>query len=180
MLGNITKYLKQQPMGNQSGMTLIEILVVMGIILIIGTLAIPSIRQVKRRHFEDMAMLKLKESGVAEKRYFQQYRHFGTFRELVQAGLLPPGYTTKLWYYTPKTGISTRPFIENYSVRFLVPDRPNSLWFKVVAYPVDDALGLTPFNINMNLDTDVGAVLIYQDPPIRLGLMDNGVPVIKY
>jgi len=180
MAASISKYLKQRLTGDHNGMTLVEILVVMGIILILGTLAIPSIRQVKRRHFEDMAMLKLKESSVAEKRYFQQYRHFGTYHELVDAGFLPPGYTPRLQYFTPKTGVSTRPFIENYSVQFLIPERPNSLWFKVIAYPIDDSLGLTPFNINMNLDTEMGAVLIYQDPPLRLGFMDDGVPITKY
>jgi prepilin-type N-terminal cleavage/methylation domain-containing protein len=180
MENSITKYPKHKLVNNQDGMTLIEILVVLGIILIIGTLAIPSISQVKRRHFEDMAMLKLKESSVAEKRYYQQYRRFGTYRELVEAGFLPPGYTTRLQYFTPKTGMSTRPFIENYSVQFLVPDRPNSLWYKVLAYPIDDALGLTTFNVNVNLGTALGEDLMFQDPPLRLGVLDEGVPVIKY
>jgi hypothetical protein len=152
----------------------------MGIILIIGTLAIPSVRQVKRRHFEDVAILKLKESALGEKRYFQQYNRFGSYRELVEAGFLPPGYTTRLRYYTPKTGVSIRPFIEAYSVRFLVPDRPNSLWFKIVAYPIDDTLALQVFNINMILDEDLGSDLIYKDPPVRLGWQDESPPVSRF
>jgi len=164
----------------QVGMTLAEILVVMGIILIIGTLAIPSVRQVKRRHFEDVAVVKLKESSLAEKRYFQQYRRFGTYRELVTAGMLPPGYSTKLQYFLPITGASTRPFIEAYSVRFLVPDRPNSLWFKIVAYPIDSTLALNIFNVNMNLDEDIGSDLVYKDPPVRFGFQDDGVPLSRF
>jgi type II secretory pathway pseudopilin PulG len=146
-------------------MTLTEILVVMGIILVIGSLAIPSVRQVKRRHYEDMAILKLKESANAEKRYLQQYKRFGTY------------YETKLSYYAPVTGASVRPFIEAYSVRFLVPDRPNSLYFKIVAYPIDGSLGLTSFNINMFLTEENANIAPYQDPPLRKGLDDNGLPV---
>ena len=159
-------------------MTLTEILVVMGIILVIGTLAIPSVRQVKRRHYEDMAMLKLKESANAEKRYLQQYNRFGTYYELVDAGFLPPGYDTRLSYYAPVTGASVRPFAEAYSVRFFVPDRPNSLYFKIVAYPIDDSLGLTSFNVNMYLTEENATIAPYQDPPLRKGLDDTGLPVV--
>lgn len=161
----------------ESGMTLAEILVVIGIIMIIGTLAIPSIVQVKRRHFEDIAMLKLKDAANAEKRFFQQYNRFGKYHELVDAGFLPHGYTTRLEYWGPITGISTRPFIEAYSVRFLVPESANSLYFKIVAYPVDEALGLRSFNINMYLNFEGRSDLIYQDPPLRKGLLDDGLPL---
>ncbi|MBU1023708.1 type II secretion system GspH family protein [bacterium] len=161
----------------ESGMTLAEILVVVGIILIIGTLAIPSIRQVKRRHFEDVAILKLKDSANAEKRYFSHFKRFGNYHELVDAGFLPPGYTTRLEYWLPITGASTRPFIEAYSVRFLVPQSPNSLFFKIVAYPVDESLGLNTYNINMFLNFEDRSDLIYQDPPIRKGYDDDGPPI---
>ena len=162
---------------HEGGMTLAEILVVIGIIMIIGTLAIPSIVQVKRRHFEDIAMLKLKDASNAEKRYFQQYKRFGNYHELVDAGFLPHGYTTRLEYFTPMTGASTRPFIEAYSVRFLVPESPNSLFFKIVAYPIDGTLGLKSFNVNMYMNFEDRSDLIYQDPPLRMGLQDDGLPV---
>jgi Tfp pilus assembly protein PilE len=167
-------------MKSERGMTLAEILVVVGIIMIIGTLAIPSMQQVKRRHFEDVAMMKLKEAANAEKQYYQQYRRFGTYYELVDAGFLPPGYTTRLEYWLPVTGISVRPFIEAYSVRFLVPESPNSLFFKIVAYPVDGTLQLTPMNVNMYLNFGESSNLIYQDPPLRKGLLDDGPPVRFY
>ena len=162
---------------HESGMTLAEILIVIGIIMIIGTLAIPSIVQVKRRHFEDVAMLKLKDAANAEKRYFQQYSRFGNYHELVDAGFLPHGYTTRLEYFAPITGASTRPFIEAYSVRFLVPESPNSLFFKIVAYPVDETLGLKSYNVNMYMNFEDRSDLIFQDPPLRNGLQDDGQPI---
>lgn len=162
---------------HESGMTLTEILVVIGIIMVIGTLAIPSIVQVKRRHFEDVAMMKLKDASNAEKRYFQQYKRFGNYHELVDAGFLPHGYTTRLEYWGPITGVSTRPFIEAYSVRFLVPESPNSLFFKIVAYPIDDTLGLKSFNVNMYLNFEERSDLVFQDPPLRMGVHDDGLPI---
>ncbi|HYE77338.1 MAG TPA: type II secretion system protein [bacterium] len=159
------------------GFTMTELLLVAGIIGLLVALAIPGIQQTRRQDYESQAISKLAEIGLAEKRYFSQFRQFGKFEELQEAGLIPKGYTRQGHFAPVGSARSVRPYIELYSVRFTIPQTPNSLFFKIDAVPARQGLGLRTFNINLIMDRTGVADSLYQDPPVREGLEFYGPPV---
>jgi prepilin-type N-terminal cleavage/methylation domain-containing protein len=161
------------------GFTLIEILTAALIIAVLATMLVPSASAVKRKTLEGNAILKLQRIASAEKRYFAEFGTFGYFSELVQQGYLPQGYSTSFFYNPPRWGESILPFIDKYSLRFIIPDTPNSAFFKIDAIPDKSRLYLRTFNINLFLGGP-GSDQIFQMPPVREGLSEFGEPVVQY
>lgn len=161
------------------GFTLVEILVVTLVIAILATIAVPSVTAIRRKTWEQNAILKLQEIATAEKRYYAEFQTFGYFSELVEQGYLPQGYSTRFFYNPLRWGESVLPFVDKYSLRFIIPYTPNSAFFKIEAVPEKDRWKLRTFNINMFLDGPAPD-RIFQNPPVREGLDEFGDPVVIY
>jgi type II secretory pathway pseudopilin PulG len=165
----------------QDGWTLIEILMVCGIIGLIVAFALPSYMQARRVTYEDNAIGRLKRIALAESRYYAEYGRFGNFKELVEASYIPTGYSTVFYYEDPMTPASTIAFIDRYSLAFFVPDSPNSLYYKVNAVPMgNNQMGLRTFNINLFITGQINPDNLLQDPPVREGLGAGGPIVQNY
>ena len=98
---------------------------------------------------------------------------------LVNQGYLPQGYSTRFFYNPLRWGESILPFVDKYSLRFIIPDTPNSVFFKIEAIPDRSRLKLRTFNINLFLDGP-SPDRIFQMPPVREGLDEFGEPVVIY
>jgi len=140
---------------------------------------IPSTSAARRKHLENNAVTKLQRIATAEKRYYAEFGTFGYFSELVSQDYLPQGYSTAFFYNRLRWGNSILPFVDKYSLRFIVPSTPNSAFFKIEAVPERSRLNLSTFNINMFLDGPTPDKLI-QIPPVRYGLDEFGDPVVPY
>ena len=157
-----------------------ELMLVMALVAVLATLAVPSLQASKRRNYEGQAIAKLANLGVQEKRYFARFQTFGDFDELQEAGLVPKGYL-KQHRFNPRVSVSSvRPYIEMYSVRFTVPQTPNSLYFKIDAVPARDSMGLRTFNINLILDNAGANDSLLSAPPVRESLSFDGPPVLVH
>lgn len=168
---------RSRAMSAGRGFTMTELLLVAGIIGLLVALAIPGVQETRRLTYEQTAIAKLAEIGLAEKRYFNQFKQFGAYEELQESGLIPKGYTRQGFFAPVGSARSVRPYIELYSLRFTIPQTSNSLFFKVDAYPARDGLGLRTFNINLILDSAFAASSLFQDPPVREGAAFDGPPV---
>jgi len=158
-----------------------EILTVCVLMALIASFALPSYMQARRVVYEDNAIARLKRIALAENRYYAEYGRFGNFEELVTANYLPRSYSTSYVYRSPVSNASILPFIERYSLNVIVPNSPNSLYYKVEAIPVNnDRLGLRTFNINLFLTGQINPPNILQVPPVREGLEIDGPPVTYY
>jgi prepilin-type N-terminal cleavage/methylation domain-containing protein len=162
----------------QHGFTLLEILTVCVLIGMIAAFALPSYMQARRVVYEDNAISRLRRISLAENRYYAEYGRFGNFRELVTASYLPKGYSTMFEYRSPVTESSVLPFVDRYSLAFLVPDSPNSLYYQVNAIPMgENHMGLRTFNINLFITGQLNPDNLFQVPPVREGT-DSGGPII--
>lgn len=165
----------------QQGFTLIEILTVCVIIGLIAAFAIPSYMQARRVTYEDNAITRLRRVALAESRYRSEYGRFGDFEELVTANYLPKGYSLKYEFRSPVTDSSVLPYIDRYSLTFVVPRSANSLYYKVDAIPVgDNQMGLRTFNINLFITGEVESDNLLAIPPVREGLSARGPVVADY
>ena len=162
-----------------AGYTLIEILTVAFIIAILATMLIPSTTAARKQILENNAIVKLQRIATAEKRYYAEFGTFGYFSELVDQNFLPQGYSTTFFYNPLRWGESILPFVDKYSLRFIIPSTPNSAFFKIEAVPEKSRLNLRTFNINMFLDGPAPDRLM-QMPPVREGLDEFGDPVVIY
>jgi prepilin-type N-terminal cleavage/methylation domain-containing protein len=163
----------------QEGWTLIEILMVCVIIGMIAAFAVPSFMHTRRIAYEDNAIARLQRIAHAETRYYSEYGRFGNFAELVTANFLPKGYSTVYRFTDPMDEFSLLPFIDRYSLALIVPDSPNSLYYKVDAVPVGyNRMGLRTFNINLFLTGTNNVDNILQVPPVREGLATDS-PIVQ-
>lgn len=166
----------------QKGWTLIEILTVCVMIAIILSYALPSYMSARKITYEDNAIGRLQRIAFAESRYYNEYGRFGNFVELVDASYIPRGYSTHFEFSKDiMTESSILPFIDRYSLSFMVPNNANSLYFKVDAIPVGfNRMGLRTFNINLFITGSTTPDHILQNPPVREGLDSNGPIVVDY
>jgi prepilin-type N-terminal cleavage/methylation domain-containing protein len=165
----------------QCGFTLLEILTVCVLISIIAAFAIPSYMQSRRVVYEDNAVARLQRIALAESRYYSEYGRFGNFYELVTENYLPNGYSTKFQFVSPVSNSSILPFVDRYSLNFIVPNSPNSLYYKIDAIPViGDRMGLRTFNINMFVTGQLNPDNLLVMPPVREGLDADGQIITNY
>ena len=76
-----------------SGYTLIEVLIVTGLVLIISTIGTVSFLEALREGKEQKAFVKLGELGALEQIYFKEHDRFGTFQDLQDVGYIASQYT---------------------------------------------------------------------------------------
>lgn len=171
-----------QDTDKQKGWTLIEILSVCFMIAIILSYALPSYMQARKIAYEDNAIGRLQRIAFAESRYYNEYARFGNFAELVEASYLPRGYSTYFAFSKDLMSESSiLPFIDRYSLSFMVPNDVNSLYYKVDAVPIGyNRMGLRTFNINLFITGSTEPDNIMQNPPVREGLDSDGPIVINY
>jgi len=149
------------------------------IIVILATTAALSTAGVRRKTLEATAILRLQQLATAEKRFYSEFGTFGYFSELVQQKYIPEGYSTRFFYNPLRWGESVLPYVDKYSLRFIIPATPNSVFFKIEAIPDRTRLNLRTFNINLFLDGPTPD-RIFQIPPVRNTLEENGEPVTFY
>lgn len=151
-------------------------------IMIILSYALPSYMQARRITYEDNAIGRLQRIAFAESRYYNEYGRFGNFTELVEASYIPRGYST--YFAFSKDAMSESsilPFIDRYSLSFMVPNNVNSLYYKVDAIPIGyNRMGLRTFNINLFITGSTTPDNILQNPPVREGLESNGKIVVEF
>jgi type IV pilus assembly protein PilA len=81
-------------MKNRRGFSLLELLIVVAIILIIATIAIPSLLRSRQAANESHAVANLRTLNTAEVQYISNHQgRYGGLPELVTAGLLDSRYT---------------------------------------------------------------------------------------
>ena len=82
-------------MKKNNGFSLLELLIVVAIILIIATIAIPSLLRSRQAANEAHAVANLRTLNTAEVQYISSHQgNYGGLPELVTAGLLDDRYTT--------------------------------------------------------------------------------------
>jgi len=166
----------------QKGWTLIEILSVCFMILIILSYALPSYMRARKIAYEDNAIGRLQRIAFAESRFYNEFGRFGNFSELVESSYIPRGYST--YFAFSKDAMSESsvlPFIDRYSLSFMVPNNANSLYYQVNAVPIGfNRMGLRTFNINLFITGPTTPDNIMQNPPVREGLDSDGHIVVEF
>ena len=81
-------------MKKEKGFSLLELLIVVAIILLIATIAIPSLLRSRQAANESHAVANLRTLNTAEVQYISTYQQYGPVANLVIAGLLDARYTT--------------------------------------------------------------------------------------
>ena len=82
-------------MKNKNGFSLLELLIVVAIILIIATIAIPSLLRSRQAANETHAVANLRTLNTAEVQYISTHQgSYGGLPDLVAAGLLDDRYTS--------------------------------------------------------------------------------------
>ena len=86
-------------MRNSRGFSLLELLIVVAIILIIATIAIPSLLRSRQAANESAAVANLRTINTAQVTYTSSGTNFGSLAALIAAGLLDETFTgTKAGY----------------------------------------------------------------------------------
>ena len=86
-------------MKNRNGFSLLELLIVVAIILIIATIAIPSLLRSRQAANESAAVANLRTINTAQVTYTSSGTNFGSMAALIAAGLLDETFTgTKAGY----------------------------------------------------------------------------------
>jgi prepilin-type N-terminal cleavage/methylation domain-containing protein len=80
-------------MKKENGFSLLELLIVVAIILIIATIALPSLLRSRQAANESHAVANLRTLNTAEVSYISSYQVYGLLPELVTAGLIDNRYT---------------------------------------------------------------------------------------
>jgi prepilin-type N-terminal cleavage/methylation domain-containing protein len=80
-------------MKKENGFSLLELLIVVAIILIIATIAIPSLLRSRQAANESHAVGNMRTLNTAEVSYISSYQVYGDLPELVTAGLIDNRYT---------------------------------------------------------------------------------------
>src|SRR5215510_5505968 len=81
-------------MNKKNGFSLLELLIVVAIILIIATIAIPSLLRSRQAANESHAVANLRTLNTAEVQYISSHQGtYGALTDLVNAGLLDSRYT---------------------------------------------------------------------------------------
>jgi len=121
---------KKEKLTRVNGFTLVEILTVVSIIGILATMAIASMRGGKRVAFETRAIAAMKNIAENEAIYYNRFKTYGTWEQLVlQGDLIDPGYTRADDLRNPRD----TPMAYLYSINILVSSGGNC--FTAVAYP---------------------------------------------
>jgi prepilin-type N-terminal cleavage/methylation domain-containing protein len=84
----------------RNGFSLLELLIVVAIILIIATIAIPSLMRSRQAAQETHAVANLKTVNTAEVQYMSNLKTYGGVPELITAGLLDTRFNTASSGYT--------------------------------------------------------------------------------
>ncbi len=75
------------------GFTLVEIMIVVAVLAIVTTMAMPGFTQAKKRANEASAISTMKQVTVAQNQYRLRFGTYGTFNNLAASGSLEDGLT---------------------------------------------------------------------------------------
>lgn len=84
----------------KNGFSLLELLIVVAIILIIATIAVPALLRSRQAAQETHAVANLKTVNTAEVQYMSNERTYGAIPQLITAGLLDARYSQPSSGYT--------------------------------------------------------------------------------
>jgi len=143
---------------SQNGFTLVEVLIVVGILGILAVLAIPSLTGVERSATESACIKSLKGISDAEEIYYVIQKHY------------PGGEDGTHWFrlrsvdaLDPKIYIESKndTFVRGYSF-FFMSIGPYAQAYSLIAYPINIELGMRTFVMK-----DDGIVRDPDNDPVR-------------
>lgn len=73
------------PVTRAAGFTLVEIMVVVAVLAVVTTMAMPGITEAKKRANETSAIATLKQVSIAQNQYRLRYGSYGSFADLVSS-----------------------------------------------------------------------------------------------
>ena len=110
-------------MRSRPGYTLIEVLIVTGLIITLATIGTTSFLESLRQSKESRAFTKLQELAAMQQVYFRDFDRFATFAELQEIGYIAAQYVEDdVILHNPTTGDGSRggAFIPDYQLDFAV------------------------------------------------------------
>lgn len=112
---------------NQEGYTLIEVIIVSAIIGILMTIGTAHYLEAKRVSVEHLCATRLANLAALEGMYFREYTIYGTFYQLIDAGLLDASYM-------PNDNVqsTTNAYVPEYNLLFNVSEER----FQIIAQPI--------------------------------------------
>jgi len=142
----------------ESGFTLVEVLIVVGIIGILAVLAIPSLTSTERTATESACIKSLKGLSDAEEIFYVHQKHYPGGEDGIHWWRL-----TSVDAIDPKiyAGSKKDTFIRGYSF-FFFSIGPFAQSYSVVAYPINPELGMRTFIMK-----DDGIVRSVNNEPVR-------------
>jgi len=153
---------KHRPVRRDRGFTLIEVLTVAAIIAILSTMAVVSMRGGRRVAYETRAVAAMKNIAESELMYYQRYRFYGNWNQMVAEGdLIDPGYVPNDDLAVP----TDAPIANLYSIAIYLP--PMSQAFSAVAFPKQNSI----WHLRTYAVTSDGSIVNSHDHPEFFSLL---------
>jgi prepilin-type N-terminal cleavage/methylation domain-containing protein len=143
---------KEMFMKSEQGFSLIELLVVVGILMIISAIAIPGLRRARNNANAGSAIQSLRTLTTAEYLYEKKFREYGTLAQLVPEGTIDSHLGNGL-----KSGYS-----------FTLVLGPGNKTFAISSSPLDDPANLVHYFVDESgvIRYNEGAPATVASPPI--------------
>jgi type IV pilus assembly protein PilA len=113
-------------MKKEKGFSLLELLIVVAIILLIATIALPSLLRSRQAANESHAVANLRTLNTAEVQYISTHQQYGDLSGLVGAGLIDSRFTTGTAGYNYSVALGTPPL--DYTVSAVAQGANSGRW----------------------------------------------------
>ncbi|MCX6646485.1 MAG: type II secretion system protein [bacterium] len=127
----------------RAGYTMVEIMLAVGMIAIIATMAIPNLQHARQNGLETAAIQGLKELSEAEEIYYDTYGFYTDGHDQVQDLRRVDAIDSKAYH---RLSLRRGVFIKGYSVQFLnLGEFPEN--YSIIAWPLERGMDLKTFMV---------------------------------
>lgn len=160
-------------MARRSGYTLIELLIVTGLLITLATIGTVTYLEALRQAKENRAYTKLAELAALEQIYFQNFDRYATFAELQDQGYIAAQYVEDdvLLHNQTVAGQPAGAFIADYELEFVI----QSDTFRITASASTPQQAVAARWRLAGRQPDVRAMYVTEDSVVRLA--SNSRPV---